>query len=212
MDITKAIVDELTLSYAACGRTPSMALGAVAESMQKALGFSSSDHVHKVFQKARFIENIPTQRTLADCMRNYSEEVLKYTTNETSGAIEYENPVRNWMPDSEVNRRVNVTTAIKNYCMAVGEKSYSEYCKIHLTDTNEAGGRKVVKWKFPEKVRAFDEPIREYLKYLFSRYLRMTPQYKGFPARSTPELGMIPPSVREIRIMLAEEAKINNNA
>lgn len=212
MDITKAIVDELTLSYAGCGRTPSIALDAVAESMQKALGFASSDHVHRIFERARSIENIPTQKTLAEVMRNYSEEVLKYEGAAARDAkeIEYYNPVSSWLPESDTMRRVNEMTAIKNYCIATSDKSYSEYCKIHLTEVSDEGGRKVVRWKHPEKVRAFDEPIKKYLGYLYRKYLPMTPAYAGFPKGSTPTLEMIPPSVRELRIMIQEESRNNN--
>lgn len=212
MNIINAVLDELQLSYASCGRTPSVALDVVAKSIAGAIGFRDENHVHVIFSKARNIENIPTQKTLAEVARNYGEEVLKYDrrNDDDTKAIEYYNPVSSWLPESDTMRRVNERTAIKNYCIATSDRSYSEYCKVHLTEVSDEGGRKVVRWKFPEKVKAFDEPIKKYLEYLYVKYLRMTPAYTNFPKGNTPTLEMLPPSVRELKIMINEEAKNNN--
>lgn len=113
-----------------------------------------------------------------------------------------------WLPTERVKQQINVTTAIKNYCSAVGDSMYLQYCKAHLTRTEKCGDRKVVSWENPDKVAAFDEPIKEYLRYLYTKYWRSLPQAEGYPREEKLNLALVPPSVPQFQIMLKAEGVI----
>ena len=87
-DITTAIQNELAICYEHIGRKAPESLPIISASLQEAIKFSSPEHVHKVFMRAKDIESIPTQKTLKECYRNYSEEVLKYREVGNAQAIE----------------------------------------------------------------------------------------------------------------------------
>lgn len=207
-DLVKAICDELTLCYESAGRKSPESLMVVAASHAEAIDFKDRRHVHEAFKRARDIEPIPTQKTLKECARNYSEEVLKYEGVDSRYAkLEYFDPRSPWLPEEPTKRRVNRQEAIKRYCIAHSDEMYRDYCKIHATVERHAGAEEIVSWAMPGKVKDFDDAVAGHLTAMYDKYLRYTPVYKNFPRESSLSLEMIPPSVRELRIMFQQEQK-----
>lgn len=208
--IIEKVAEELTLAYMAAGRNaPEGNLLIVAGSLAENIPFQSVDQVHAVFSRAKDIEPIPTQKALKEAFKNYGEEYLKYSPGKSSTkAIGYRDPRAAWLPASDVMRRVNIQTAIKNYCDALGGDASYNYIKVHRTKRERSGDRTIVEWDNPDEVSAFDDPIKTYIRYLYDKYLRSTAIYKGFPADAKLDLGMIPPSIDEFRTMLKAEGQI----
>lgn len=75
-DIVNAVQQELVLSYTQAGRVVPSTVDVVALSLNHALKFSDSEEVHKVFQRARDMADVPTQKVLKDAMRNHHAESL----------------------------------------------------------------------------------------------------------------------------------------
>lgn len=75
-DIVNAVQQELVLSYTQSGRVVPSTVDVVAISLQDALKFSDVEEVHKVFQRARDMADVPTQKVLKDAMRNIHQENL----------------------------------------------------------------------------------------------------------------------------------------
>ena len=75
-DIITAVQQELVLSYTQSGRVVPSTVDAVAISLQDALKFSDVEEVHKVFQRARNMADIPTQKVLKDAMMKHHAESL----------------------------------------------------------------------------------------------------------------------------------------
>lgn len=200
--------DELTVCYEHIGRKAPSTLPIIAASLQEALRFDSPEQVHSIFMKAKDIESIPTQKTLRECMRNHAEEFLKYRDDDTATAIEYKDPRAAWLPSEDLKRRINTATAIKNLCTAISNREYSEYCRCHGTERRE--GRTV--YTRPEAVKAFDEPKKEQLRDLYRKYWRRLPIANGYPADAPLDLGLIPPTVQQFKVMLEHEAKLDGYA
>ena len=190
-DITTAIQNELAICYEHIGRKAPESLPIISASLQEAIKFSSPEHVHKVFMRAKDIESIPTQKTLKECYRNYSEEVLKYREVGNAQAIEYRDPCEAWLPKSDVIKRINLNEAIKNYCIACGGNSYANLCSAR------ARGK--------EAYEAFTRGIKDTLRNLYTKYWRKCPIANGYPYNAKLNLGLIPPSVEDFRRMFGYE-------
>jgi len=185
------IRDELAICYEHIGRKAPESLPIIAASLQEAIGFNSPEHVHEVFKRAKDIESIPTQKTLKECYRNYSEEVLKYRSVGNALAIEYHDPFEAWLPKSDVIKRINLNTAIANYCIACGGISYANLCSAR------ARGK--------EAYEAFTRGIKDTLRSLYTKYWRKCPIANGYHFNAKLNLGLIPPSVEDFRNMFSME-------
>lgn len=115
-----------------------------------------------------------------------------------------------WLPESMTMKIINMYEAIKNYCAAVGDKMYFDYCRVHVRTEESAGERRIIKWQNPDAVAKFDGPIKRYLHYLYGKYWRLLPMAMGYPKDAPLELGLIPPSVPNFKVMLAREERIKN--
>lgn len=186
------IRDELAICYEHIGRKAPDSLPIIAASLQEAISFNSPEHVHEIFKRAKDIESIPTQKTLKECCRNYSEEVLKYS-GEANGtaAIEYRDPREAWLPKNPVMRAINVNEAVKNYCIACGGISYSNLCSARV--------------RGKEAYEAFTRGIKDTLRTLYTKYWRKCPIANGYPFDAKLNLGLIPPSVDDFRRMFEAE-------
>lgn len=186
------IRDELAICYEHIGRKAPESLPIIAASLQEAISFNSPEHVHEIFKRAKDIESIPTQKTLKECCRNYSEEVLKYS-GEVNGtaAIEYRDPREAWLPKNPVMRAINVNEAVKNYCIACGGNSYANLCSARV--------------RGKEAYEAFTRGIKDTLRNLYTKYWRKCPIANGYPFNAKLNLGLIPPSVEDFRNMFAME-------
>lgn len=185
------IRDELAICYEHIGRKAPESLPIIAASLQEAIGFSNPEHVHRVFMRAKDIETIPTQKTIKECYRNYSEEVLKYRGVGDSQAIEYRDPCAAWLPSNPVLRAINESEAVKNYCIACGGNAYWRLCDA------KARGK--------ETYRAFTYGIRATVLGLYAKYWRKIPLANGYPATGKITLALIPATVDDFRKMFADE-------
>ena len=185
------IRDELAICYEHIGRKAPESLPIIAASLQEAIKFSSPEHVHEIFKRAKDIESIPTQKTLKVCYRNYSEEVLKYRGSGNAQAIEFRDPCEAWLPKSDVIKRINLNTAIANYCIACGGNSYSNLCSARV--------------RGKDAYEAFTRGIKYTLRSLYTKYWRKCPIANGYPYNAKLNLGLIPPSVEDFRRMFQAE-------
>lgn len=191
-EITKRIRDELAICYEHIGRKAPESLPIIAASLQEAISFNSQEHVHEIFKRAKDIESIPTQKTLKECYRNYSEEVLKYSGNDDTQAIEYRDPCEAWLPKNVIIKQINLNTAIANYCIACGGKAYYQLCSAVASGKSAHA--------------AFVAPIKAKLRELYTKYWRNIPIANGYPHDAKLNLGLIPPSVDDFRDMFKKEA------
>lgn len=185
------IRDELAICYEHIGRKAPESLPIIAASLQEAIGFNSPEHVHEIFKRAKDIESIPTQKTLKECYRNYSEEVLKYRGAGNTPSIEYRDPCEAWLPKNPVMRAINVNEAIKYYCIACGGNSYSNLCSAR------ARGK--------ETYSAFTREIKATVKKLYDKYWRKCPIANGYPYNAVISLSLIPATVEDFRRMFEYE-------
>jgi len=200
-ELATAVVNELTLAYMQAGSHISAdnALN-VAKSLCEAIDFKSVDEVKAAFRRAKMVTDIPTQRTLADALKNHRAESTPIASS--APAIDYRNPLETWLPTENIRRRINLVQAMKNYCAAVSDALYMEYCKTHAHYKDENG-----KWRFvnPDKVYTFDTPIKDTLRNLYRKYWRKCSCAAGYPAEAPYNLGLVPPTVPEFKAMLYYE-------
>lgn len=198
MSIEKAIADELTLSYMQAGRhLPKENIVIVARSLSEAVDFKDEAMVHAAFRKARDTEEIPLQGTLngiVDGMRRLEN---------SEAMIEYSDPRWPWLPKSDLMRKTNFDLAVMRLCIAQGEKEYKRYVDCTLTRYDDH--RRVV-YANPKAAREFLLEKQEYIKHLYEKYLRTTPEYKTFPTNAKLNYGLLPPEVAQFRQMLDSEA------
>ena len=183
---------EIAICYEHIGRKAPESLPIIAASLQEAIKFSSPEHVHKIFMRAKDIESIPTQKTLKECSRNYSEEVLKYSESGDNKAIEYEDRTAAWLPKNDVIKQINLNNAITNYCIACGGNTYWKLCQA-----TEMG---------KQARAAFVNPIKAKLRELYTKYWRKCPIANGYPYNAKLNLGFIPPTVDDFREMFRLES------
>ena len=74
-DVMNAIIEQLTISYTvACKTVPTQNIAIVAAALADALDLSDAAEVREAFRRARMVQDIPTQRTLADGLKNIRME------------------------------------------------------------------------------------------------------------------------------------------
>jgi hypothetical protein len=90
---------------------------------------------------------------------------------------------------------------MKNYCAAVSDTLYAEYCRVHVHTKVED------KWKFvnPEKVKEFDAPIKRIIHDLYPKYWRKCSCAAGYPEDAKMNLGLSAPTVLEFKAMIYYE-------
>jgi hypothetical protein len=87
-NVTRAIHDELVLSYTQGGRVVPSTVAVVATSLRDALGFADEEEVHRAFCRARDMADVPTQRVLKEALGNYRAEHRAYIEPPKVAAIE----------------------------------------------------------------------------------------------------------------------------
>jgi hypothetical protein len=199
-ELAAAIVSELTLAYMQAGSHISAdnALQ-VAKSYCEEMDFRDLTEVHEAFRRAKTVADIPTQRTLSEALKNYRAETLTPKTG--APALEYKDPRAAWLPADLMRKRINLITAMKNYCAAVSDTLYAEYCRVHVHTKVED------KWKFvnPEKVKEFDAPIKRIIHDLYPKYWRKCSCAAGYPKDAKMNLGLSAPTVLEFKAMIYNE-------
>ena len=201
-EIATSVVNELTIAYMQAGSHISAdnALS-VAKSLCESIDFNGVEEVKASFRRAKMVTDIPTQRTLAEALRNHRAESTPVAF--AAPQLEHRNPREPWLPSDTLGKRINLCTAIKNYCAAVSDALYMEYCKVH-THHKDGTGR----WVFdsPDRVETFEAPIKETLKKLYRKYWRRCSCAAGYPEGAPYNLGLAAPTVQEFRAMLAHES------
>ena len=199
-DIVTSVSEELTLAYIQAGKhIDSANVLIVAKSLCENIPFADSTEVHEAFRRSKEVQDIPTQRTLSEALRNHRAEA---PAPSTAPAIEYRNPLEPWLPSDLMRKRINLITAMKNYCAAVSDELYQEYCRVHVTKKADGGHIRFVN---PEKVEAFDAPIKDTLRALYKKYWRKCVCSAGYPENELLNLGLSAPTIPEFRAMLYHE-------
>lgn len=207
-EIANAVVNELTIAYMQAGSKIGTANALdVAKSICESLDFKDADEVKAAFRRAKMMQDIPTQRTLAEALANHRAET--YSQTSSLPLIENRDPRSAWLPKSQMKRNINMMTAIRNLSAAISDREYMEYCKVHVTKTERRGDKEVAVYANLEAALAFDRPKKKMLEDLYNKYWRMLPIAKGYPADAPLNHGLIPPTVPQFRVMLEHEAKVN---
>lgn len=207
--ILAEISEQLTVAYMQAGKKlTGENVAVVAKSIMDAIGFASVEDVRESFRRAKMMQDIPTQRTLADALANHRAET--YSQAPSLPLIENRDPRAAWLPKSQMMRNINMMTAIKNLSAAISDREYMEYCKVHVTKTERRGDKVVAVYANLEAALAFDRPKKAMLEYLYEKYWRLLPIAQGYPKDAPLNHGLIPPSVPNFKVMLAREERIKN--
>lgn len=207
--ILAEISEQLTVAYMQAGKKlTGENVAVVAKSIMDAIGFASVEDVRESFRRAKMMQDIPTQRTLAEALANHRAET--YSQAPSLPLIENRDPRAAWLPKSQMMRNINMMTAIKNLSAAISDREYMEYCKVHVTRTERRGDKVVAVYANLEAALAFDRPKKALLEDLYEKYWRLLPMAQGYPKDAPLELGLIPPSVPNFKVMLAREERIKN--
>jgi len=189
-ETVKAIAVELGKAYLMAGRhAPENTISVVASAIADAVPAITAQNAHDVFRRALQTEAIPTVPTLVTAAKNHIAESYRETSNTPS--IEYRDPCEAWLPKNDVIKRINLNTAIANYCIACGGISYANLCSAR------ARGK--------EAYEAFTRGIKDTLRSLYTKYWRKCPIANGYPFNAKLNLGLIPPSVEDFRNMFSME-------
>lgn len=203
--ILAAITEQLTVAYMQAGKKlTGENVAVVAKSLMDAVGFRSVDEVKDSFRRAKMVQDIPTQRTLADALANHRAET--YTQTSSLPLIENADPRAAWLPKSQMKRNINMMTAIKNLSAAISDREYMEYCKVHVTKTERRGDKEVAVYANLEAALAFDRPKKAMLEDLYMKYWRKCSCAAGYPANAPLNHGLTPPTVPEFKAMLHYES------
>lgn len=209
--ILAEISEQITVAYMQAGKKiTGENVAVVAKSIMDSIGFASVEEVRESFRRAKMMQDIPTQRTLAEALANHRAET--YSQTSSLPLIENRDPRAAWLPKDQMARNVNMRVAIRNLCAAISDREYSDFCKCHATRKERRGDRDVVVLANPEAAHAFDRPKKAMLEDLYMKYWRMLPVAKGYPADAPLNHGLIPPTVPQFRVMLEHEAKVNGYA
>ena len=203
--ILAAITEQLTVAYMQAGKKlTGENVAVVAKSLMDAVGFRSVDEVKDSFRRAKMVQDIPTQRTLAEALANHRAET--YSQTSALPLIENADPRAAWLPKSQMKRNINMMTAIKNLSAAISDREYMEYCKVHVTKTERRGDKEVAVYANLEAALAFDRPKKAMLEDLYMKYWRKCSCAAGYPANAPLNHGLTPPTVPEFRAMLHYES------
>ena len=207
--ILAEISEQLTVAYMQAGKKlTGENVAVVAKSIMDAIGFASVEDVRESFRRAKMMQDIPTQRTLAEALANHRAET--YSQAPSLPLIENRDPRAAWLPKSQMMRNINMMTAIKNLSAAISDREYMEYCKVHVTRTERRGDKVVAVYANLEAALAFDRPKKALLEDLYEKYWRLLPMAQGYPKDAPLNHGLIPPSVPNFKVMLAREERIKN--
>ena len=208
-EIANAVVNELTLAYMQAGSKISTANAIdVAKSLCESLDFKDAVEVKATFRRAKMMQDIPTQRTLAEALANHRAET--FSPSPSLPLIENRDPRAAWLPKSQMLRNINMMTAIKNLSAAISDREYMEYCKVHVTKTERRGDKVVAVYANLEAALAFDRPKKAMLEDLYEKYWRLLPMAQGYPKDAPLNHGLTPPSVPNFKVMLAREERLKN--
>lgn len=203
--ILAAITEQLTVAYMQAGKKlTGENVAVVAKSLMDAVGFRSVDEVKDSFRRAKMVQDIPTQRTLAEALANHRAE--SYSQTSSLPLIENADPRAAWLPKSQMKRNINMMTAIKNLSAAISDREYMEYCKVHVTKTERRGDKEVAVYANLEAALAFDRPKKAMLEDLYMKYWRKCSCAAGYPANAPLNHGLTPPTVPEFKAMLHYES------
>lgn len=203
--ILAAITEQLTVAYMQAGKKlTGENVAVVAKSLMDAVGFRSVDEVKDSFRRAKMVQDIPTQRTLAEALANHRAE--SYSQTSSLPLIENADPRAAWLPKSQMKRNINMMTAIKNLSAAISDREYMEYCKVHVTKTERRGDKEVAVYANLEAALAFDRPKKKMLEDLYMKYWRKCSCAAGYPANAPLNHGLTPPTVPEFKAMLHYES------
>ena len=203
--ILAAITEQLTVAYMQAGKKlTGENVAVVAKSLMDAVGFRSVDEVKDSFRRAKMVQDIPTQRTLADALANHRAET--YSQTSSLPRLENADPRAAWLPKSQMKRNINMMTAIKNLSAAISDREYMEYCKVHVTKTERRGDKEVAVYANLEAALAFDRPKKAMLEDLYMKYWRKCSCAAGYPANAPLNHGLTPPTVPEFKAMLHYES------
>ena len=203
--ILAAITEQLTVAYMQAGKKlTGENVAVVAKSLMDAVGFRSVDEVKDSFRRAKMVQDIPTQRTLAEALANHRAE--SYSQTSSLPLIENADPRAAWLPKSQMKRNINMMTAIKNLSAAISDREYMEYCKVHVTKTERRGDKEVAVYANLEAALAFDRPKKAMLEDLYMKYWRKCSCAAGYPANAPLNHGLTPPMVPEFKAMLHYES------
>lgn len=203
--ILATITEQLTVAYMQAGKKlTGENVAVVAKSLMDAVGFRSVDEVKDSFRRAKMVQDIPTQRTLAEALANHRAET--YTQTSSLPLIENADPRAAWLPKSQMKRNINMMTAIKNLSAAISDREYMEYCKVHVTKTERRGDKEVAVYANLEAALAFDRPKKAMLEDLYMKYWRKCSCAAGYPANAPLNHGLTPPTVPEFKAMLHYES------
>ena len=207
--ILAEISEQLTVAYMQAGKKlTGENVAVVAKSIMDAIGFASVEDVRESFRRAKMMQDIPTQRTLAEALANHRAET--YSQAPSLPLIENRDPRAAWLPKSQMMRNINMMTAIKNLSAAISDREYMEYCKVHVTRTERRGDKVVAVYANLEAALAFDRPKKALLEDLYEKYWRLLPMAQGYPKDAPLNHGLIPPSVPNFKVMLAREERLKN--
>lgn len=200
--------EQITVAYMQAGKKiTGENVAVVAKSIMDSIGFASVEEVRESFRRAKMMQDIPTQRTLAEALANHRAET--YSQTSSLPLIENRDQRAAWLPTDMRLRKNNMMTAIRNLSAAISDREYSEYCKVHLTRKEKRGDKEVPVYVNESAALAFDRPKKAMLEDLYKKYWRMLPIAKGYPADAPLNHGLIPPTVPQFRVMLEHEAKVN---
>lgn len=202
MTIIDIIKEELTYSYAQAARSISSdSIVNVSENLARDLHFNDESEVREAFRRAREIQDVPTQRTLSEALKNHrAEHCTPAIENDGSTLKIARSSISAWLPDNPVIRKVNTMEAVKNFCIAQGEKMYDRLCELSVSNNGD--------YVFKDKRTEFVREKIENIVYLYRKYLRLTPMYATFPKDvETNDPRMKPASVQDFRWFLAMEAE-----
>lgn len=207
--ILAEISEQLTVAYMQAGKKiTGENVAVVAKSFMDSIGFASVEEVRESFRRAKMVQDIPTQRTLAEALANHRAET--YTQTPSLPLIEYADPRAAWLPKSQMMRNINMMTAIKNLSAAISDREYMEYCKVHVTKKERRGDKEVPVYVNLEAALAFDRPKKAMLEDLYEKYWRLLPMAQGYPKDAPLNHGLTPPTVPNFKVMLAREARLKN--
>ena len=207
--ILAEISEQLTVAYMQVGKKlTGENVAVVAKSIMDAIGFASVEEVRESFRRAKMVQDIPTQRTLAEALANHRAET--YSQAPSLPLIENRDPRAAWLPKSQMMRNINMMTAIKNLSAAISDREYMEYCKVHVTKTERRGDKVVAVYANLEAALAFDRPKKAMLEDLYEKYWRLLPMAQGYPKDAPLNHGLTPPSVPNFKVMLAREERLKN--
>lgn len=203
--ILAEISEQLTVAYMQAGKKlTGENVAVVAKSIMDAIGFASVEEVRETFRRAKMMQDIPTQRTLAEALANHRAET--YSQAPSLPLIENRDPRAAWLPKSQMMRNINMMTAIKNLSAAISDREYMEYCKVHVTKTERRGDKVVAVYANLEAALAFDRPKKAMLEDLYKKYWRKCSCSAGYPANAPLNHGLTPPTVPEFKAMLHYES------